>query len=821
MTRFDRERFRNIYPFARKRPIYAFINTVSEDDMATLEDLGIISVKQDPYNATGDGVTNDTSAISDALSAVQPGQALFFPSGTYLMGQMTISNKRDIEIFGYNSSILLHTTSAGFYMAGTCDNINIHNLKMIGNSTIADTQVGLSMNSGQNISNIIIEKMFITGTTIGISFNASSSGYIKDCVVVNNRIEGIVGINAGVGYGIHFADGTGYESRHQIINNRIARTNRHSIFCERGKGVLVQGNMINSHRLDASLDLNIRAAILITNSEDIICDGNIITDSFDPSITIDSNSVSIPTRNITLTNNHIVNPTTPPRTFANVNIGEDTQTGGRIENIKFVDNFIYSTGSTSAGLRMNAGHSVTIKNNDIILSGTSATTRGIELLARAESSLTSISSSNWIIENNTIKITNTGSLPISNPVRLGDLWLSSSVKTTFKNNIYNSVSSSFSLAASPINNPNVFIENDGIGIVFHTGSATGYYPIRNSNNTSENVAGLKGIILDNPSSTALSSLVSGSENQVVTLWFNNSNTRINNGTSTDNIQFHDGSNKAFSSGSSATFVRLNNVWRNASITSDKYFLNSLYVSGAIYVNGGEAGLSLGENADDLVVGNLVGNHGMTIVSNSGSAGAVYYKDTTGASNPGIFVYDHSLPGFGWVVEETTELLLINTSLLPGADLGLDLGGSSNRYATAYINTGSFGKVFNTQHPVYFPFSFSSLSLAEVFIPFADQTEASAANTVGARLVCPHSGSVNKVVMRSTADLSTTILRFYRNNTVLVASSSQAVGSGSLVTFTGDPTWTFTPTDFIGISIDPLNNLDTLDGMVVLNYNTNS
>lgn len=62
---------------------------------------GHVNVKSPPYNASGDGVTNDTAAIAAAVAVLaSSGGVLYFPKGTYLTDVITITGKTGLTIVG-------------------------------------------------------------------------------------------------------------------------------------------------------------------------------------------------------------------------------------------------------------------------------------------------------------------------------------------------------------------------------------------------------------------------------------------------------------------------------------------------------------------------------------------------------------------------------------------------------------------------------------------------------------------------------------------------------------------------------------------------
>lgn len=108
-----------------------------------------ISVKEDPYNATGLGIVDDAPAIRAALAAaVAEGRPLYFPPGTYLIARdggnnwsLLLSGLSNVQVFGEPGlSILKHPDNAAgsgsslqMVTVRGCTNIEFSGLTFDGN----------------------------------------------------------------------------------------------------------------------------------------------------------------------------------------------------------------------------------------------------------------------------------------------------------------------------------------------------------------------------------------------------------------------------------------------------------------------------------------------------------------------------------------------------------------------------------------------------------------------------------------------------------------------------------------------------------------
>jgi hypothetical protein len=214
--------------------------------------IGYINVQDAPYYAKGDGVADDTIAITNAITASFPGDVLLFPSGTYLVSS-TIKLLRSRTYLGThrerstikqkNNSNLDAILASETWLSTTslfADNpINISHLGIDGNAShqSSGTGIGIALLSFWNhVSDLEIQNtrgdgLLLTsvrqdGTEVintpveshlsridtrncaGYSIHIYDStpnnqsvtdGWIRDCIVQNPGLDGIK-IDCGAGW---------------------------------------------------------------------------------------------------------------------------------------------------------------------------------------------------------------------------------------------------------------------------------------------------------------------------------------------------------------------------------------------------------------------------------------------------------------------------------------------------------------------------------------------------------------------------------------------------------------------------------------------
>ena len=223
-----------------------------------------VSVKD--FGAVGDGVTNDTAAIQ---AAIDTGNSVFFPKGTYVVSSLTIQNKSNVAYFGDGSAVLTNVgtspTNEMFHMVGTLNNVVWRDLNITGNTNIAATNCAIGCSSGQTGTNLRFENLYIKDVSIGISLNANLSGSFNKSIITNCIFYNIVGEAGGFGYGVHLP--YAYDT---IVDSCLFDTvGRHDIYVPRGGRVTISNCHFLNHRINNPIASPRPAVMIARNCVDV------------------------------------------------------------------------------------------------------------------------------------------------------------------------------------------------------------------------------------------------------------------------------------------------------------------------------------------------------------------------------------------------------------------------------------------------------------------------------------------------------------------------------------------------------------------------
>ena len=232
-----------------------------------------VNVKTD-FGATGNGTTDDSTAIQNAINAAA-NKRLYFPPGTYNCGTASFSITSPIEIMGIGgpaSCQLLRSSNAVstslFYASGVTG-VVIRDLWC--NYTNAATVVNVNHAAIQayNCNNVLIENVWVTGVWyVGIEINTCTKTIVnkcevrgaynraiyayqgcKDIIFSDNQIDGAIygGSTKTTTYCIQINPaGTGTINNIVVSGNTIRNGTYHGISAaEYTYGITISGNSIS------------------------------------------------------------------------------------------------------------------------------------------------------------------------------------------------------------------------------------------------------------------------------------------------------------------------------------------------------------------------------------------------------------------------------------------------------------------------------------------------------------------------------------------------------------------------------------------------
>ena len=261
-----------------------FSNSVTQTVTSKLAQY--VSVKD--FGAKGDGTTNDTNAIQ---SAVNTGKNIYFPNGTYLIGQITIPS--GVCLVGETLSGVIISpygtiSSLGLFYLNTVSFVEISNFTFLSAYPTSSNPVAINVANGNNnyIHDIYInaydtgvvttnttdsnfERITVTsGNNIGIYISGSSSyrNKVLNCTVLHATISHGIQINGGKDNQISACECTDakifgisiYNTQNAIIsNNTIWNTIKEGINLENSNNCIVVNNNISWTSTSISTDFGL------------------------------------------------------------------------------------------------------------------------------------------------------------------------------------------------------------------------------------------------------------------------------------------------------------------------------------------------------------------------------------------------------------------------------------------------------------------------------------------------------------------------------------------------------------------------------------
>ncbi|HEY9784451.1 MAG TPA: glycosyl hydrolase family 28-related protein [Candidatus Obscuribacterales bacterium] len=146
------------------------------------------------FGAVGDGVTDDQTAIQNAINfaAATPGSTVLFPPGNYLhTGQLTVNG---VNLVGKGATITAGAFSASIVLGATGSTLS----GLIIDATVG-ASIGVHFNNATQFSmrNTVIAAKFVNPLTVSFSSDGVIDGNQVgiNSPIVRNRILGMVGVN--------------------------------------------------------------------------------------------------------------------------------------------------------------------------------------------------------------------------------------------------------------------------------------------------------------------------------------------------------------------------------------------------------------------------------------------------------------------------------------------------------------------------------------------------------------------------------------------------------------------------------------------------
>jgi hypothetical protein len=470
-------------------------------------------IQPEGYGAVGDGVADDTAAVTSAIAAMAAGRTLELIGNYKITSGLLLTDLSRMAFVGKGRIFLSGAASGAFIfqMAGTCDDLLFEGFTLYGDNNAAYSQTVFGNNSGQTLSRIRYRDLNVSGINVGLSLTgnggACTKSSVKGCV-----LSDIVGVASGSGYGIHMDNCTGAI----VALNQIDNASRHAVYHGRGTNNKVLGNTIKNHR-SAVYTGGVVSAMPIARASGILVQGNTFIDCYDGQVEITQDtSTSLNCSDITVVDNHFIGRknSTPA-----IMVGEQSvPTSYRTSDVLIDDNKFsedYASVGTTPSVLINNGVDVTVRGNKGKKTGVTGTARFIE------------------IGNDTYigaAADCTGSIVKDNDCTFAGATLTDARLVSIANAVATNTSShyvgpNYGTGVSDDVVTAVSITNKALIIEDRNGMRKGVYT---DGDTTPDVAGINYMEITNTGATSITNFDGGKEGQVLHLRFRDGNTTLTN-----------------------------------------------------------------------------------------------------------------------------------------------------------------------------------------------------------------------------------------------------------------------------------------------------